>query len=465
MWKLNDLDEIVQIQIINSDMLAILTLNEDSRWKESLPTDVMFEYLRQHQIKFGIVEQLVSVICKNPILYINQPIEIARGIVPVQGENARIEWVIYQEDELNKPKLMEDGRVDYYSVNSIINIRKGELIAKKVPSTKGIDGKTVRNTTILAKPGKDIHLRVGKNVVLNETKDKVYSAIDGQLLIQDKINVMPVYEVNGDVDFSVGNIDFIGSVKVRGDVLDGFKIHASGDINIYGHVEAAEIISGGNIEIQQGVIGHNKSKIKAAKNVKALFIKDGNVFAGENVRVIQSIMQSEVLAGSEVICEGTKGLIVGGRVNAGKRVVGSIIGNQLATSTIIEVGMNPLLREELNKLQIDRRGYYQSLDKVNKALHLIEKLLLTMGSLPPDKKKLQIDLLNQQLLNQKKIKDLDSREKEIEAEMNNVENSSIEIRNTIYPGVKIMIGKYKKFIKDKQSMVKFFLEKGEIKQI
>ncbi|WP_339063279.1 FapA family protein [Tepidibacillus marianensis] len=465
MWKLKDLDGIVQVQIDGSDMLTILTLNEDSRLKEPLPIDVMLEYLRQHQVVYGLNEPLLSLICARPFSYIGQQIEIAKGIEPVDGENAKIEWIILQENESKKPKVLEDGRVDYYSVNSIINVRKGELIARKIPSTKGEQGKTVRGNNIPAKPGKDTCFRTGKNVVLNETKDKLYAAKDGQLLIQDKIHVLPIYEVNGDVDFSVGNIDFIGNVIVRGNVLDGFKIHATEDITIYGHVEGAEITSDGQIEIHQGVIGHNKSKIKATKSVKALFIKDGNIYAGESVRITQSIMQSEVRAGNEVICEGTKGLIVGGRINAGKRIIASIIGNQLATPTIIEVGMNPLLREELSELQVQIRENYQSLDKVKKALHLIERLQRTTGSLSPDKKKLQIELLDQQLLNEKRIKELGFRETEIESEMNHVESSSIEVRNVIYPGVKIMVGKYRKFIKDKQTMVKFILEEGEIKQV
>lgn len=180
-----------------------------------------------------------------------------------------------------------------------MNVSKGQLLAKKIPSTEGIPGKTVSNKEIPAKNGKDIQFKIGKNVVLNEAKDKVYAAIDGQFVVteQGKLNVFPIYEVNGDVDFGVGNIDFVGTVVIRGNVPDGFKIHAAGDIKVYGNVEGAELIAGGDIFIQQGVVGHNKSYVKANRNFQAAYILDGDVYASENIIVSQSIMHSNVNAG------------------------------------------------------------------------------------------------------------------------------------------------------------------------
>ena len=46
----------------------------------------------------------------------------------------------------------------------------------------------------------------------------MYAALDGLLTKTEKgkINVFPVYEINGDVDYSIGNIDFVGTVVIRG---------------------------------------------------------------------------------------------------------------------------------------------------------------------------------------------------------------------------------------------------------
>ena len=112
----------------------------------------------------------------------------------------------------------------------------------------------------------------------------LYSTIDGMVVRtdRDKINVFPVYEVNGNVDYNIGNIDFIGTVVIRGNVLPGFKIRAAGDIRVTGGVEAAELEAEGSIDIIAGIVGQNKAFIKAGKNVKSSFIQDATIeVAGE----------------------------------------------------------------------------------------------------------------------------------------------------------------------------------------
>src|SRR5690606_11485656 len=111
-----------------------------------------------------------------------------------------------------------------------------------------------------------------------------------------KINVFPVYEVNGDVDYKVGNIDFNGTVVVRGSVLPGFRIRSNGDIRIIGTVEGAFLEAGGSIEVTEGVVGQNKGKLYAGRNVKCSFVQDAMITAGEDVLVAQSIMHSHIKA-------------------------------------------------------------------------------------------------------------------------------------------------------------------------
>ncbi|UTW69218.1 DUF342 domain-containing protein [Anaerobacillus sp. HL2] len=49
---------------------------------------------------------------------------------------------------------------------------------------------------------------------------KAFATIDGQMSVESKavIHVYPIFEVNGDLDLKVGNISFIGSVNIRGNV-------------------------------------------------------------------------------------------------------------------------------------------------------------------------------------------------------------------------------------------------------
>ena len=178
-----------------------------------------------------------------------------------------------------------------------------------MPAKPGIPGTAVTGNEIPPKDGKEAHFKIGKNIVVNAEKTAMYSAIDGLVTKteKEKINVFPVYEVNGDVDYNVGNIDFVGTVVIRGNILTGFRVKASGDIRVTGGIEGAEVESDGSIEISGGIIGSNKGYVKAGHNVRCSFIQEGNVLAGEDIIVSQSIMHSNVRAGRNVKCTGAKG--------------------------------------------------------------------------------------------------------------------------------------------------------------
>ncbi|MGO4375892.1 FapA family protein, partial [Paenibacillus sp. MCAF20] len=197
--------------------------------------------------------------------------------------------------------------------------------------------------------------------------------------------------VNGDVDYRVGNIDFVGTVVIRGNVLNGFRINAAGDIRVIGGVEGAELDSEGSIEITGGILGGNKGHVKAGRNVRSSFIQEANVIAGEDILVSQSIMHSSIRAGKSIVCSGAKGLIVGGIVQAGDLVRARTVGNTMSTATAIEVGVKPEFRYELQELRTRLKQSVESLDKTDKALTILDQLAAA-GQLSEEKMALRVKL-------------------------------------------------------------------------
>lgn len=463
-WSYEKLSEFLKIELIDNEVKAMISLIETIELEDdSIPYELLKEYLDSMQIIEGLNEINIKEFCSHPNQYFNKKLCIASGTEAIDGEDGFIEWVAFAK-KAEKPKELEDGRVDYYSINKVVNVKKGELIARKVSAKKGIFGKTVLGKSIPAKNGKEPLLKPGKNAVLNEEKNMIYAAIDGQVVITDKnkINVFPVYEVSGDLDFSVGNIDFVGTVVIRGNVPDGFKIKAMGDIHIYGNVEGAELEADGNIIVQHGVIGHNKCHIVAKKNFKSSYILDGDVHAYDTIEVTQSIMHSQVSAGNKVICKGSKGLIVGGKIQAGAKVEAVIIGNELATGTIIEVGINPQLRLEMEELKQKKKELNYSLDQVTKGLNILERMARTTNGLTNDKKELQLKLINQQISIEKNQRQISERLLEIDQLLKDFNEASIHCIGTMYPGLKLAIGRDVKFIKQQYKHMKFTLKDDEI---
>jgi uncharacterized protein (DUF342 family) len=353
--------------------------------------------------------------------------------------------------------------VNFKEMTTIFNVRKGEQIAMRVMPSEGIPGKVVTGEAVLAKKGKEVRFKIGKNVVADPEQTFLFASIDGMIVKTEgnKINVFPIYEVNGDVDYNVGNIDFIGSVVIRGSVLNGFRIKASGEIRVTGGVEGAELFADGSIEISGGVLGQNKGLIKAGKNVKVSFVQEGRIEAGEDVLITQSVMHSTIRAGRSVICKGSKGLIVGGVIQAGEMVSARTIGNSMSTATVIEVGVLPENRNELMNLRLKLRDQLENQKKTEQALTLLDQLAAA-GQLTSDKMAMRIKLNNTKRQSAKDIMEMKERILELETMLESAEQAKIEITSTIYGGTKLVMGRYTKFIKDPVSRVHFRLQDGDI---
>ncbi|QMV40143.1 DUF342 domain-containing protein [Cohnella cholangitidis] len=422
------------------------------------------QYLQSQGIKFGIQTDLLYLISQKPQeFYFTQNI-VAVGTPPQPGVDGFVK-VLYgeTEEEERRPVEREDGSVDYKQVTQLANVKAGQLIAERIPATPGIPGKSVTGDEIAPKDGKDAHFKIGKNVVVNPEKIGMYAAIDGLVTKtdRDKLNVFPVYEVNGDVDYNIGNIDFVGTVVIRGNILTGFRVKASGDIRVTGGIEGAEVESDGSIEITGGVIGSNKGYVKAGRNIRCSFVQEGNVIAGEDITVTQSIMHSNVRAGKSVRCLGAKGLIVGGIVQAGDRVTARMIGNTMSTATVVEVGVRPELRQELNDLRTVMRQHADSMDKSEKALTLLDQLAAA-GQLTPDKLALRVKLTATKRQTQEELQSAKERVLEIEKTLEDATTARVDAVHTLWGGTKIVIGRYTRFVKDASQRVTFRFIDGDI---
>lgn len=432
--------------------------------EEPIRVSDFINYLRQHHVVFGINEELLSEICLNPSKYSGMILEVAQGKLPEHGEDTTIKWNFHLPSFIQSDVDVENKNIDYKNVDNLINIKAGKLLAVKTPATEGISGMTVLGDRIKATPGRNSSIKFGKNVVLDQSGLKAYAVIDGQVTIteKDKINVFPIFEVKGDVDYSVGNIDFVGSVVIKGNVLAGFTVRAGGDIRIFGEVEGAELEAGGNVEIKAGIYGQGKGSVKAGHNVIANYINQANVSAKNDIIVSQSIMHSNVQADHKVSCIRNKGLIVGGRIQAGELIEANVFGNISQTPTILEVGVSPELIDEYNSIKDRIVQLETDLDKASKALNIIDRQFVSQRSLTEEKMILRNKLSNTVISIQKVIPELEQRRVELEQGLEMVNQAKIDVRSIAYPGTKLLFGKYVHYLKVEHSYISFRLEDGNI---
>lgn len=456
------LEEWMQVLVSEDKMQAFLVFRHVEGVIKLTPRELE-QFILSQGIKYGLQSDTVYLISQRPQdFYLTQNI-IAVGKPPRNGFDGYISLVFDPKEEGRRPAEREDGSVDYRELIKLANVKTGQLIAERITPQPGVPGKAVTGEEIPARDGKEAHFKIGKNVVVNPEKTAMYAAIDGLVTQTDKekLNVFPVYEVNGDVDYNTGNIDFVGTVVIRGNILTGFRVKAAGDIRVTGGIEGADVESDGSIEIAGGVIGSNKGHVRAGRNIKCSFIQEGNVYAGEDVTVMQSIMHSNVRAGRNVLCTGAKGLIVGGIVQAGERVTARMIGNTMSTATAIEVGVRPELRQELNDLRSSLRHLNESQEKTDKALAMLDQMA-AIGQLSPDKLALRSKLSATKRQTIEELSAVKERILEIERTLEDASTARVDAVHTLWGGTKIVIGRYTRFIKDATQRVSLRFSDGDI---
>ncbi|MDO7905806.1 FapA family protein [Paenibacillus sp. JX-17] len=457
------LEHHLSISYAESKVEAYLECSKSEEGFECTVLDLE-QFLKENQIVHGLKPEALQRFAQKPDFFYGEKLLIAAGTRPTDGKNGSIRYAFEQESEKElRPREDSKGTVDYKEVTKLNNVKAGQILAELIPAEPGLPGISVTGEEVPPRPVKEARFKIGKNVVVNPEGNAMYAAIDGIVTFTDKqkVNVFPIYEINGDIDYSVGNIDFVGTVIVRGNVLTGFRIRAHGDIRVIGGVEGAELEAGGSIEITGGIIGYHKGHVKAVQNVKSSFIQDANVSAGADVIVSQSIMHSEIRAGHDVICSGAKGLIVGGNIQAGQKVTARTVGNTMSTPTSIEVGVLPELRNELTELRAKMRLLNENLDKTIKALHILDQLAAA-GQLSPDKVGMRVKLKATQKSHQKEQADARERILEIESTLEDTSLARVNVESIIYGGSKIVIGRYTKFIKDPVSRMSFYYFEGDI---
>ena len=312
-----------------------------------------------------------------------RPVLAAEGTKAHDGADAHVVYNFKGQREAVTLKE-KDGRVDFKDISRVENVVAGQLLARKVPAEPGQPGQTVTGKLIPAEKGKDCELSVGKNVKLSEDGLSALAEINGQvLLLGGKINVEPIYTIPGDVNLRTGNILFLGTVIVRGNVEDGFSVKAAGNIEVFGSVGKCLIDAEGDIVVHQGIAAKTEGKVRCGKSLYSKFIEHAHVDAGEYVVVTDGIVHSYVDANKMILCQGKRAQIVGGHLRASEEINSKILGSVAGTETLLEVGYDPRSKERLVQLEEARRGVEKSMEEVELNIKTLETLQRAQKKLPP----------------------------------------------------------------------------------
>lgn len=385
----------------------------------------------------------------------------ARGKEPRHGWDATIQY-FFETDLRARPTLNEDGSVDFFQLNTMNHIKKGDLLAKLTPEDKGENGVNVCGESMRPRDVKHLSLKYGRNITISEDRTELYSNVDGHVvLVDDKVFVSDIYEVEN-VDNATGNIEYDGNVQVNGNVCSNFKIKAHGNVEVRGVVEGAMIEADGNITIARGVNGMGKGYLKAGGNVIAKFIENATVFSGGYVET-ESILHSKVMARTEVNVVSKKGFITGGVVCATNAVNVKTLGSPMGADTSIELGLDPSLKIRFQELRTQMEQSQKSLRQMQPVLTAASQKMAQGIKISPEQVKYiqSLALACQQL--QDELASNQREYKELEELMSADTVAQVTVKGTVYVGTKIAISDVSMVVKDNYQYCKFIKIRGEIK--
>ncbi len=293
---------------------------------------------------------------------------IVKGEAPINGSDTRVEWALERRGPERITYLRPDGSVDFKKIYLLSNVLKDNTIGIIMPATEGINGKDIYGANIASKPGREKTIAIGKNIYIASDGTTIKSAIDGQIKFEcGIINAYQTYELYGDVCYKTGNIDFAGSVIVKGGVLDGFSIKAGGNVYVENPVGEAVIEAGGDICLPGGFIGKTGGSLKAGGSVLLKFAEGGSIEAKERVVADMAVIHSKVTAGDKIETVGKRGQIIGGELSAANEIIAKIIGAPVGVATRLNLGFDTLSLAYFEKVSGDAITAEKEIIKIDQA--------------------------------------------------------------------------------------------------
>ena len=457
-------DSMVSVDISEAEMKAFITVTPPGPGGCDISVETYLSFLRNNRIVFGVNEEYLKEFADRPTY--KEKVVIAEGLKPENGQDAYIQYNFETDQSKIRLKEGSNGRIDFKDLNIIKNVVENQPLAKKIHAEQGVVGRTVTGKVIPTKNGKDIALPVGKNVHVGSDGDTIIADINGQVVVAGgKINVEPVYTVQGDVNLKTGNIIFLGTVMINGNVEDGFSVKAAGNIEVNGTVEKAELDAEGDIIVHQGITGKNTGFVRAGRSIWARFIENSIVEAGNMVVVSDGIINSQVDAYKRIVCRGKRAHIVGGRLRASEEINAKILGSPTSgTETICEVGIDPKSKMQLETLSAKKTEMEKQLEDIQLNLQTLINIKKQRKSLPEDKEVAMGELMDKRQILMTDLKKNSEDIGNTQDYLNGIKiRGKVSASSKVYPGVKIIIRDAINDVRTEYKAVTFVLENNLVR--
>lgn len=448
----------VKITVASDKLSATMILSAPREDELPYTLDEIREALAAEGIVFGIKEDEIQRAVEGQITA--APITIAEGTKPDRGIPARLHYH-FDTDQKLTPKEDEDGRIDYRDISFIQNIHEGETLVTKEPPQRGLPGKNIYGEEIQGPLGRDQHIKRGANTSISDDGLTLTASATGSIVFQrGKVSVSAVTTINGDLDFSVGNIDAAGSVKITGDIKTGFTVKVDGNLEVGGNVEDSQIEVKGNILCKGGFFGKEGS-MRADNDIVVKYAEGQRLNAGNDIIVGGEIINCRVQAGDKIVVKGRRGKIIGGELRALVEIRAAVIGSEAFVPTLLHVGFDANLMKQYHEVLAEIKRINEDGCRVKTALYGLYRQQMD-GKLSAEKQIALKKLQEFQSNMPSELEALDKKKAALEEELAQFKDARVIAEEKIYPGVKAYFGIVYREVEEERQRCKLQLEGQQV---
>jgi uncharacterized protein (DUF342 family) len=374
--SVNDAD--FDLTVSEDKLNAFFSINKEST--VSFILQDIKDYLEIKGIKYGIVDdEKISDYLENKERW-DTPLKIAEGKPPDTGSDASIKY-LFDTDPLKIGTVKDGGTIDFKDRGEIPQVKKGDLLAEKIPAVEGATGHDVYGRYLTVSKAKDKTLRKGKGTSISEDKLKIYAETDGvpEISAVGKVYVSPRLEVSGGVGLKTGHVDFDGKIDVIGTVQSGYRVR--GNSLKANEILKAEIEMDGDISVHGGIIG---AKIKGGGSISAMYVHESDIEVLGDVLVEKEIIDSKINTSGACITRG--GPILSSRVSAKKGIQAIQIGSEISKPCSLSIGYDEKVKEDIDAIKEiipvkkqEQEEFHRRIKEIENEPGIIEKVIADMA--------------------------------------------------------------------------------------
>ncbi len=432
----------IRVEITKDFYEAYVTVEEP----DLQPADVQAA-LEASGVVYGVENNAIAEALGN----VGRKVLVASGSRHSDGKEGRFERIAKEQETEGDRRF------------GITNIYAGDVIGiihKPIPGIVGVD---VLGRKVQPKQGRPVNIFSGASVKRTETDDRITleSTTDGNLKINSSgIEITTEITIRQDLDYSDGELQVAGSLRVFGDVKGGVSIKVKHDIHVQGSVEDAKIIAGGNVSIKGSFVGRGDGLIRAGGDVDIAVVLNQMVEATHTITITKESVNAHLIASDRVVAD--HAIVMGGVLTAGNEIAVRTLGGETYSTTKVKLGAGELFGEDMKAIDKDIQMLSKVSEQLKNEIYLLVRDRIDVSNFTSEKanqlKRMQTKLQE----TNDSIKQLTMKKQETSVAMSRKRCPKLIVTGTIHESVIVEINGVRSALKQSYSNVTFGETNNEI---